>query len=56
MRKVVVGSFVFLLPVFAAAVPLEGSVAWRGSPVGGLVLAIALGLALRMARRRHRGA
>lgn len=51
-----VGSFAFLFPVLAGATPLDAGVAWRGSPVGGLVLAVALGLALRMARRRQRGA
>lgn len=53
MRKVLVGSFVSLFPVFAAATPLDAGVAWRGSPIGGF--ALALGLALRMARRRQRG-
>lgn len=53
----IVGSLfvLLLLPVVVGATPLDADLASRGSPIGGLVLAAALGLALRMGRRRQRG-
>ena len=51
MRIVVAGSL--FVSLVANAAPLEAGLASRGSPIGGIVLAIAVGLALRMARRRR---
>ena len=50
----VASAAVLLLPAIASAAPLEAGLTSNGSPAAGLVLAVAVGLALRMASRARR--